>query len=64
MKTIILTNRYSIGNGTSEAIKSFNDFYDLEEARFTYEHWIQREYCHQHGIGMWINDMYPTFKHP
>lgn len=37
MITLKLTNRYSIGKGTPEEIKRFNDFYDLEEARMKHE---------------------------
>jgi len=37
---IKLVNRYSIGKGTPEEIKKFNDFYDLEEARLNYENKI------------------------
>jgi hypothetical protein len=48
MKTIVLNNRYSIGKGTPEEIKKFNDFYDLEEARFAYEEKIQREWAITH----------------
>jgi|GEM_PF-5053758 hypothetical protein len=64
MLELNVVSRYSIGKGTPEEIKAFNDFMDLEESRFDYEHWIQREYCHHHGEFQWTDDMYPTFKHP
>lgn len=41
---IKLINRYSIGKGTPEEIKAFNDFYDLEEARFKHESQICNDY--------------------
>lgn len=41
MKTIVLNNRYSVGKGTPEEIKKFNDFYDLEEARLNAETQMQ-----------------------
>ena len=64
MLQLKVVNRYSIGKGTPEEMKSFNDFYDLEEARFAYENWIQRLYAHNHGEFEHTLYDYVTLQHP
>lgn len=59
-----LVNRYSVGNGTKEEVEKFNEFYDLEEARFNHEDWVQRLDCHNKYDSEFIEIFYPTFQHP
>lgn len=44
MKTINIVPRYSGELKTKEQIKNFNEFYDLEEARFEHERNIEIEW--------------------
>lgn len=64
MLILKVSSGYSVGDGSPEAIKEFNDFYDLEEARLNKESWQERLWCHNHGIFEFIKYDYPTFQHP
>lgn len=44
--------------------KEINDWYDETEMIQNHENWVMREYELTQPISMYLDNEYPTFKHP